>query len=243
MTGLGSAAALLAEARATIGMTEHPFGSNRQPFAECAGHANGYAWCLTWAVCMAKRAGVPLPRYDTAYTPTMAAAFQADDRWGARPSVGALVFFRWPNMGRISHVGIVEAVRPDGAIVTIEGNTDESGSRTGGKVMRHVRRANIVGYGYPRFGKPAAPPRDQENIMATLDQDDIKAIGAEMDRRLTAVFTGRGQTTDEAMFERLYQDVIATKAAVDKLSTGGGQVDYTMLAVALADELAQRLQS
>jgi hypothetical protein len=69
------------------------------------------------------------------------------------------VFFNFPgdSVNRISHVGIVESVRPDGSIVTIEGNTDERGGRTGGKVMRKVRRVGIVGFGIPDYdGKPAS---------------------------------------------------------------------------------------
>jgi len=61
------------------------------------------------------------------------------------------VFFQWPGITRPCHVGLVEAVRGDGSIVTIEGNTDVAGGGSGGQVMRHVRRANIVGYGYPNY--------------------------------------------------------------------------------------------
>jgi hypothetical protein len=53
----------------------------------------------------------------------------------------------------------VESVRPDGSIVTIEGNTDERVGRTGGEVMRKVRRVGIVGYSIPDYsnGAPVWP--------------------------------------------------------------------------------------
>lgn len=162
-----TAAALLDAARKTLGMHEDPSGSNKQPFAKCAGHANGQPWCASWAVCMARRVGLKLPG-ESAYTPTLAQAFRDAKRWGTRPAVGAFVFFRWPSMGRIAHVGIVEAVRPDGSIVTLEGNTDDAGGRTGGKVMRHVRRVNVAGYGYPVFAKPPAPVKPPAPAKATL---------------------------------------------------------------------------
>src|SRR5207249_4164259 len=57
------------------------------------------------------------------------------------------------------HVGLVEAVRADSSIVTIEGNTDERGGGSGGKVMRHVRRANIAGYGYPQYASLVHDPK------------------------------------------------------------------------------------
>jgi hypothetical protein len=65
------------------------------------------------------------------------------------------VFFDFPgdHVNRISHVGFVEEVRGDGSIVTIEGNTDERGGRTGGQVMRKLRRVGIAGYGIPGYGK------------------------------------------------------------------------------------------
>ena len=87
-----------------------------------------------------------------AYTPSGAAWFRERGQWGTQPRIGAIVYFQWPSMNRIAHVGIVESVRGDGGVVVIEGNTDSKGGRTGGKVMRQVRRANIAGYGYPAYG-------------------------------------------------------------------------------------------
>lgn len=86
--------------------------------------------------------------------------------------------------------------------------------------------------------------------MATLDADDIKAIGAEVSRQLAAVFTGTGQTTDEASWDRLYDNSLNAalllkqiKAAVDGLGAGGGTVDVSAQAKAMADELATRLRT
>jgi hypothetical protein len=102
-----------------------------------------------------------------AWTPSGAAWFKRRGRWTMRPAEGLVAFFDFPGDGveRVSHVGFVERVEPDGTIVTIEGNTDERGGRTGGKVMRKARRAGIVGYGIPDYqelagngGGPAGPP-------------------------------------------------------------------------------------
>lgn len=107
-----------------------------------------------------------------AYTPSGAAWFKQQGRWGKSPKLGALVFFDFPHdsVNRISHVGIqvVEsAVLP---IQTVEFNTvgvDGAGQREGGGVFRRRRSAAIVGYGYPdydgfdaRHGAPAVtfPP-------------------------------------------------------------------------------------
>ena len=51
---MATAEDLLDLARSYIGLTESPAGSNRQPFAAMAGHANGYAWCATFGVALQK---------------------------------------------------------------------------------------------------------------------------------------------------------------------------------------------
>lgn len=147
--------AVLSAARGELGRTEQPPGSNRTPYAAEAGHAEGQAWCATFVVAMMRRAGVRLPS-ESAYTPTMANGFKKAGRWTDQPQPGAVVFFRWPKLGRIAHAGIVEAVLDGGSIASLEGNTDAAGGRTGGKVMRQRRRANIAGYGLPDYGGAAA---------------------------------------------------------------------------------------
>lgn len=155
-----AAADILARARKELGYDEGPNNDNK--YAKQAGHANHQPWCASFVVAMFRAEGLTLPS-ESAYTPAMANGFKKAGAWTNRPAVGAVVFFQWPSMGRIAHVGIVESVRADGAVITIEGNTNPKGSRTGGSVMRHVRRANIAGYGIPRYAgvsggpKPARP--------------------------------------------------------------------------------------
>lgn len=145
----------VAECRKHIGFREGPnndtpwgkrFGMNHQPYCDmfqcCCGEDTSKGRTLIgWF----------------AYTPSHAEWFKRQKRWGTTPKVGAIVFFHWPSMGRIAHVGIVEAIRADGSIVTIEANTNPSGSRDGGGVYRMVRRANIAGYGYPAYAPGPKP--------------------------------------------------------------------------------------
>lgn len=146
---------VLTVARSTLGEREEPPGSNRIRFATWAG-IPGLAWCGAWACWVLDQAGaLDVPRF--VWTPSGAQAYAERGRFDSTPTPGAVVFFAWPEVGRVCHVGLVEATRPDG-VVTLEGNTDEAGGRTGGKVMRHVRRANIVGYGHPIYdGAPTGP--------------------------------------------------------------------------------------
>jgi surface antigen len=133
--------------RSQLGAHEDPPQSNCQKYSHFW-KAPCQAWCAD-CTCYVLKHGNVLDVSYSAYTPTLAAGFKKAGRWGSTPKPGAVVFFDF--IGRISHVGIVESVRGDGSIVTLEGNTDEAGGRTGGKVMRHVRKSSIVGYGYPEY--------------------------------------------------------------------------------------------
>jgi Putative peptidoglycan binding domain/CHAP domain len=156
-------AQVLDRASSQVGVTEHPAGSNRTPYGAWYG-IQGQPWCAMFVSWCTYQEGLALPATTSkgfAYTPSGAAWFQRRRRWTSKPAPGHIVFFNFPGDGvnRISHVGIVMSVRPDGSIVTIEGNTDERGGRTGGKVMRKVRRVGIVGYGIPDYDGPGAPKR------------------------------------------------------------------------------------
>lgn len=158
---MANAAAVLDIARSQLGVVEDPPGSNRVLYAAWAG-IQGQPWCAAFACWVLERAGaLDVARF--VYCPTGVAEYHLAGRYDSAPLPGALVFFQWPGVDRACHVGIVEVVRPDG-VVTIEGNTDARGGGTGGKVMRQVRRSNMIGFGHPIFdaaappAPPAAPP-------------------------------------------------------------------------------------
>lgn len=151
---MASAKDLLDKARSQLGVAENPPGSNQVLYASWAG-IPGLAWCGAFVSWCFAEVGMAAEVPTFVWTPSGAQFFRSRGQYGGEPRIGAVVFFRWPEVGRISHVGLVEAVRDDGSIVTIEGNTDERGGSTGGKVMRHVRRAFIDGYGYPSYSELA----------------------------------------------------------------------------------------
>lgn len=152
-----SAAAVLDLARAEIGRSEDPFGTNRNCYAAEAGHADGHPWCATFQVAVFRRAGMRLGN-ESAYTPSLHGSLKQEGRAVDGPRVGAVVFFHWPKLGRIAHVGLVESVLPDGRFVSIEGNTDAAGGRSGGRVMRKVRAPVRTFFTLPAYDSaPAAP--------------------------------------------------------------------------------------
>ncbi len=143
-----------------IGVSENPPGTNTVAYNTWYG-TNG-PWCATFVSWCFYHEGLPLSASTSkgfAYTPSGAQWFKDRGCWSASPARGRVVFFDFPgdNVNRISHVGIVTAVNSDGSIETIEGNTDERGGRTGGKVMRKSRAVGIVGYGIPTYTIPPPP--------------------------------------------------------------------------------------
>lgn len=115
------------------------------------------SWCDMFLSWVGVSAGARDIVGKAAYTPAHAQWFKNQGRWGHTPRRGAIVFFNWPGDGvdRIQHIGIVESVRRDGRIVTIEGNTSSGnyGSQSqGAGVWRRVRaQSYVVGYGYPAY--------------------------------------------------------------------------------------------
>jgi surface antigen len=148
-----TATRMLNIARSQIGYRAQ--SGNRNKFGRWYG-MDGVSWCDEFISWCAVQAGARDIVGKAAYTPAHADWFQKMGRWGHTPRRGAIVFYNWPDrVFRIQHVGIVESVRSDGRIVTIEGNTSSGfgGSQSnGGGVFRRVRSTVcVVGYGYPQY--------------------------------------------------------------------------------------------
>ena len=158
---------VIARFESQLGTTENPPGSNRTPYCEWYGLTG--PWCAMFVSWCFFQEGLPLAASTSkgfAYTPAGAQWFKTQGRWTQTPQRGHVVFFDFPNdsVKRISHVGIVTGVNADGTIDTIEGNTDERGGRTGGKVMRRRRAVGVVGYGAPVY--EAAVPTGGSGVAA-----------------------------------------------------------------------------
>jgi CHAP domain len=167
---MASAETFVDMARRSLGITERPV--NRNPFAKIAGHADGYPWCASFCVAMARQVGLRLPS-ESAYTPTMADGFKRAGLFTQKPQPGDIAFIDFPgdNKTRIQHVAIVERVVGD-AIATVEGNTS-SGTRgsqdNGGGVYERMRPMSIVvGYGRPPFDTHVEPQDDKEAEMGAV---------------------------------------------------------------------------
>ena len=138
---------MLAAAQAELGQAEQPPGSNDSPrIAEyrtaTAGSGIG-PWCAYFVSWAAKQAGAPVGEQGQGF-----GAVSAVMAWGERTG-RSLPAGSTPQAGDIivwggRHIGIVEAVLPDGRIQTIEGNSSDQVSRRtygpdGGGATGYVR--------------------------------------------------------------------------------------------------------
>jgi hypothetical protein len=121
--------AAVAAARTQVGQAEMPPGSNDSPrIAEYRGAVQGAVvgpWCADFASWCAAQAGIPLGENGEGFQ-SVGAIWEWAERTGraipaseGSPRPGDLIV--WGS----DHVGIVEAVDPDGTIHTIEGNSSD----------------------------------------------------------------------------------------------------------------------
>lgn len=199
--------AVIRKAASQIGVTEVPFGSNRTPYTAWYGMVG--PWCAMFVSWVFWHAGYKLPPITTekgfAYCPSIVAWAKANGCWRPSssdyvPKRGDIVLFDF--IGRPSHVGIVDFLRADGRVATIEGNTNPAGSRTGGMVMRHnrSRRGSTIGYVDVTAiaGKPPAKPvrRKWLQVSPGIKDPDLAFFGgfdnqvAEVQLRLNAARFG-----------------------------------------------------
>lgn len=163
---MATARQVLEIAKGEVGYVEKP--TNLTKYGQWYG-LDGQPWCamfVSWV--LYNKAGFDDPRikgsneFKHAYTPAGAAVFQGIDGWVMKPRMGDLGFMDFPGDGinRISHIGIVERVMPNGDVICIEGNTSSGNvgsQRNGGGVYRRVRpRSVFVGFGRPRYEKADA---------------------------------------------------------------------------------------
>lgn len=165
---------VLDRARSQLGVTERPAGTNRTPYSVWYGIIG--PWCAMFVSWCFYMAGAPL-RITTskgfAYCPFGVDWFKKHGAWASpatKPKPGWIVFYDF--IGRPSHTGIVEGVAADGRIIALEGNTNAAGSRTGGSVMRHYRKARgggIIGYGMISYKSATVARRTLREGMSGSD--------------------------------------------------------------------------
>jgi hypothetical protein len=127
--GTAAGRAALAAAEGEVGVAEQPPGSNDSPRiagyrAAVAGSPGPGPWCAYFASWAARQAGAPLGDYGQGFG-------RVDDVWAWAQKTGRTTTAPQPGDLVVwdEHVGIVESVKPDGSITTVEGNSSDAVSR------------------------------------------------------------------------------------------------------------------
>jgi hypothetical protein len=144
-SGNSPAARMVAMAQAEVGQAEQPPGSNNSPRiaqyrSATAGAPGPGPWCAYFTSWLARGAGVPVGDHgqgfgsvDALYAWAQKSGRAIPTSSGQDPKPGDLIV--WDE-----HIGIVESVRPDGSIQTIEGNSSD-------RVSRRVHaKGDAIGY-------------------------------------------------------------------------------------------------
>ncbi|MFC5744846.1 CHAP domain-containing protein [Actinomadura rugatobispora] len=170
---MGTAAEMLRQARASIGIARRPNVITREYANRHGSEFLTAAWCDMAVTYWARHSGntaAVLPGGDRAYTVWHAQDFQKAGRWykgtaanvdAAKP--GDIVFFDWggaDSVGAIDHVGVIEKALGGGRVQTIEGNT-------GDQCLRRVRSYTVIaGYGRPKYDAPKPNYWDVQSTVA-----------------------------------------------------------------------------
>jgi hypothetical protein len=134
---------ILAVARAEIGQTEQPPGTNKNKYGKWYG-LDGYAWCAMFVSWVYDKAGTPLGHVDDAkgyrYCPSAYLFWKKTGQLTQEPAPGDIVLFDWEGDGRSDHTGIFVKDNGDGkTFMAIEGNTSHANNSNGGEVMERKR--------------------------------------------------------------------------------------------------------
>lgn len=171
---------LLALARAELGVTESPAGSNQVKYnTEYGGGAK--PWCcvfLWWLFRQAEASGLFFNGARTAYAPALLTYHKKQGQAvSGNYQPGDVIFFDFNGNGTADHVGLCE--RWDGtSITTIDGNTGTTSEANGGAVMRRTRNRKYICGAY----RPAWE-EDEKMDQSTFDamMDDWLARRAELE--------------------------------------------------------------
>lgn len=149
---MATAERILQIARAELGYTETPAGSNRTKFGKWFG-LDGQPWCMMFVQWVFARAGAMdlLPAL-TASCGALMRAGKAAGCWvtdGYRP--GDVVIYDFPGGASTDHCGIVDGVSAN-YVTSIEGNTGAGNDANGGQVQRRTRPlSQVVGAVRPAY--------------------------------------------------------------------------------------------
>lgn len=117
-------------------------GADVEKYLASAGFGKGYAWCAAFVNWVHESNGIDGPR-GPAWSPSWFPDSKVYDRHERPPQPGDVFGIYFKSKQRIAHVGFID--KWDGSkVITVEGNTNEAGSREGDGVYRKRRLARQI---------------------------------------------------------------------------------------------------
>lgn len=135
-----------------VGYREQP--GNRTKYGAAYG-LDGYSWCVMFLWWCFREAGESAAFYGGGRTASCGALLRWYRERGRSPAAcrpGDIVLLNFSGSQDPAHCGLVTAVRPDGGMETIEGNTGDGSQQEGDCVARKLRYpGQIVGVCRPDY--------------------------------------------------------------------------------------------
>lgn len=144
---------LLADARSFLGKINGRPNAATRWYAST--HGKDYldaAWCDMFVSWIGMRMESEKIIGVFAYCPSHADWFKKKGQFDHKPKKGSIVFYDWNDDGEPDHIGFVEAVKSDGSIIAIEGNTSDACKR------KRRYPSNFFGFGHPSYDSDPGIP-------------------------------------------------------------------------------------
>lgn len=124
-------------------------GKNDGPRVEAylayVGLKRGNPWCAAFVCWALGKAGIPNPKsgYSPSLFPWIKKIWIRGDPFPQKLVAGDVFGLYFPEKGRIAHVGFIDEITGN-TLISVEGNTNEAGSREGDGVLRKRRLLSSI---------------------------------------------------------------------------------------------------
>jgi hypothetical protein len=143
----------------------HNDGKDVRKYLRSTGLGKGYPWCAAFVSWCHQENNIPNPGSARVVDWFQANVIWQDRGLKDRPAVepGYVMGLYYPHLGRLGHIGIIE-YEDKNNYYTIEGNTNQGGSREGDGVYRKIRPKRTVA----ALGDYCLSPKEYFKLMEEL---------------------------------------------------------------------------
>lgn len=116
-------------------------GERVEMYLQSVGHKKGAPWCAAFVSWVYQEADIKAPRsaWSPAWFPISNTVYIRRASKNKTPDSGDVFGIYFQNLKRIAHVGFIDEWQSGSVAITVEGNTNEAGSREGDGVYRKRR--------------------------------------------------------------------------------------------------------